>query len=92
VRAIADTNGTLFTAFELKRGRLLQLLGPSAWWAGLRALGKGNFVGRPTGNETQMPGAFLVHNRQIVYEHRANSAGEHPDLGEILTRIEHQVS
>jgi hypothetical protein len=83
VRAISDANGDLFAAFDLKKGRLAQLLGPSAWWAGLRALRKGNFVGKPTGNETQMPGAFLVHNRTILYAHRANNAGDHPDLARV---------
>ena len=43
----------------------------------------GNFVGKPTGNETQMPGAFLVHNRTILYAHRANNAGDHPDLARV---------
>ena len=37
VRAISDANGDLFAAFDLKKGRLAQLLGPSAWRAGLRA-------------------------------------------------------
>ena len=85
-RVITDPNGDLFAAFGLKRGGLLDLVGPRAFWAALRALRKGNFVGRPTGNETQMPGAFLVRGRTILYEHRARNAGDHPDLVEIATR------
>lgn len=82
-RAISDPDGDLFAAFGLQRGRLLELLGPRALWAALRALIGGNFVGRPTGNETQMPGAFLVRGRQILLAHRARHAGHHPDLDRI---------
>jgi hypothetical protein len=87
-RAIADPDGTLFGAFGLQRGTLGQLLGPAVWWRGLRAMLKGNFVGRPTGNETQMPGAFLVRGREILWQHRARHAGDHPDLGAMLRALD----
>lgn len=79
-RAIADPDGRLFAAFGLQKGSLWQLLGPAVWWRGLVALFKGNFVGRPTGNETQMPGAFVVRGREVLFSHRADHAGDHPDF------------
>lgn len=79
-RVIADPDGELFRGFGLERGSFLQLLGPRVWWRGLVALFKGNFVGLPTGNETQMPGAFVVRGQQIVWAHRARHAGDHPDF------------
>ncbi|MFT4514418.1 MAG: hypothetical protein ACI91B_003127 [Planctomycetota bacterium] len=78
--AISDADGVLFEAFGLRRGTLTQLLGPRAIWRALVALLKGNFVGKPTGNEAQMPGAFLVRQREVLWEHRAGHAGEQPDL------------
>ena len=87
-RAIADANGSLFEAFGLNRGTMLQLLGPRALWRGLVALLKGNFVGRPTGNETQMPGAFLTRERDILWEHRARHAGDQPDLDEMMKSLD----
>ncbi|MFT7535467.1 MAG: hypothetical protein ACI85K_001420 [Hyphomicrobiaceae bacterium] len=86
-RAISDPDGVLFQAFGLRRGTLLQLLGPRAVWRGLVAMLKGNFIGKPTGSETQMPGAFLVRNREILWEHRAQHAGEHPDLDAVVRAL-----
>ena len=39
----------------LDRGSVLQLFGPRVLWRSLGALFKGNFLGRPSGHETQMP-------------------------------------
>jgi len=87
-RAIADPDGSLFSAFGLERGTLKQLLGPAVWGRGLRAMLKGNFVGKPTGNERQMPGAFLVRGRAIRWQHRARHAGDHPDLAAVLRALD----
>lgn len=86
--AIADTDGSLFAAFDLQRGSLIQLLGPAVWWRGLVALFKGNFVGKPTGNETQMPGAFLVEGQKVLWKHRAKHAGDHPELHAVLQALD----
>lgn len=91
-RAIADSAGSLFRAFGLQRGTLMQLLGPAVWWSALRAVFRGNFVGKPTGNEAQMPGAFLVRGRKIVWQHRARHAGDHPDLGAMLRALDPERS
>lgn len=82
-RAVADPEGALFAAFGLGRGSLLQLMGPAVWWRGLRAMWKGNTLGRPAGDIWQLPGAFLVNGRQILWQHRARNAGDHPDLKEV---------
>ena len=79
-RAIADPEGTVFNAFALTQGSMMQLLGPGTWWRGLRALLKGNSVGIPAGNERQMPGAFLVQGRKVRWLHRARHSADHPDL------------
>ena len=77
----------MFAAFGLQRGTLMQLIGPTVWWRGLVALLKGNFVGKPSGNETQMPGAFLVKGRSIVWQHRARHAGDHPKLAAAMAAL-----
>ncbi|MCA8948230.1 MAG: AhpC/TSA family protein [Planctomycetes bacterium] len=83
-RAIADPEGVLFAGLGLRRGTLRQVLGPKVLWRSFVALLKGNFVGRPTGNETQLPGAFLVRGQEIRFAHRARHAGDHPELDAIL--------
>lgn len=87
-RAIADPEGTLFAAFALRSGSLLQILGPTVWWRGLRALLKGNSIGMPTGNERQMPGAFLVHDRKVLWLHRARHSADHPNLDDVTSAMQ----
>ena len=87
VQAIADQDGQLFAAFGLGRGSLMQLVGPAVWWRALVALLKGNFVGKPSGNETQMPGAFLVNGKSVTWQHVAGNAGDHPKIAAIMDSL-----
>ena len=89
-RAISDTGGVLFDAFGLRRGTLTQLLGPRAIWRALGAMLKGHFVGKPTGNETQLSGVFLVRHREVLWEHRARHAGDQPDLDAAMRTLNPQ--
>ena len=91
-RAISDTDGILFDAFGLRRGTLVELVGPRAIWRAICSMFKGHFVGKPTGNETQMPGAFLVHQREILWEHRARHAGHQPDLDTAIRTLKSRLS
>ena len=86
-RAIADTDGSLFAAFDLRNGTWLQLLGPAVWWRGLIAMLKGNFVGKASGSVTQMPGAFLVQGRKVLWHYRARHSGDHPKLAAVLQAL-----
>ena len=83
VPVISDSEGQLFDGFGLGRGRLGQLLGPRVWWRGLRSVLKGHFVGLPAGDPLRMPGAFLLHGRDVAWEFRARHAGDLPNLAEI---------
>ncbi len=86
-QAIADQDGHLFAAFGLGPGKLLQLVGPAVWWRALVALVKGNFVGKPSGNETQMPGAFLVNGQSVKWQYVAGHAGDHPKVSAIMDSL-----
>lgn len=79
VPAIADPELRLYAAFGLKRGTLMQVVGPRAILAGGRALLKGNLPGKPSGDVMAMPGAFLIKGDQIVWSHDARHSGENPD-------------
>ncbi len=83
-RAIADPEGELFAAFALPLGSLMQILGPATWWRGLRALLRGNSIGMPAGNERQMPGAFLVQGRKVLWHHHARHSADHPNLDNMM--------
>jgi hypothetical protein len=77
--AIADPERALYAAFGRRRARLTELISPRIVVRGLRALLRGNSVGRPTGDVRMMPGLFLVHDGAIVREHRFRDAGDNPE-------------
>jgi hypothetical protein len=76
VASIADPKHALYTAFGLGRGTLLQVLGPRVWLAGLRAVGRGNGVGRVKGDPLLMSGAFLVRAGFVVWGHHSAHSGD----------------
>ncbi|MBL8899814.1 MAG: AhpC/TSA family protein [Planctomycetes bacterium] len=86
-RAIADPAQRFYAAFELGHGSAGKYLGPGVWAAGLRALLKGNGVGRPVGDPLTLPGLFLVHDRQLVAAHEFRHAGDHPDWRAVSARL-----
>ncbi len=70
----------LHGAFGLAEGSLGQILGPRVFLAGLRALIRGNGVGKPRGNVRSLPGYALVRDGRIVKHHVSRHAADRPDL------------
>lgn len=75
---VSDPNQQLYRAFELGRGSFLQLIGPRVWFQGLRAIFKGNTIGKLQGDGFQMPGVFIVHKGHIVQQFKHSTAGDRP--------------
>ena len=74
---ISNPNADLYRAFDLKRGRLSQLLGPRVWWRGFQsAILKGNGTGSIVGDGFQLGGAFLVENGRITKSLPAKDAAD----------------
>lgn len=86
--AIADRDGDLFRAFGLGKGTFSQLVGLRAIGRAFVAMFKGHFIGKPTGNETQMPGAFLLRDHKVLWAHRATHTGDHPDIAAMLQALD----
>jgi hypothetical protein len=83
-RAVADPDKVLYAAFGLERGSGGQLMSPSVFGAGLRALLKGNGIGLPVGDVMQLSGEFVVANGRIAWAHRAADVGDHPSLDDVV--------
>lgn len=82
VSRISDPAQRLYQEFDLPNGTMGQLLGPSNWLRGARALFlRGHRVGLPSANPRRMPGAFVVHRGEIVRAHRHRFSGDQPDYG-----------
>lgn len=84
---ICDPELSFYDAFGVGRGSLGQILGPGVWPAGVRAMLKGHFVGRPVGDPWIMPGFLLVIDRRIVWRHRFHHSGDHPDYRQVATSV-----
>jgi hypothetical protein len=84
-RAIADPDRALHGAFGLVEGTIGQILGPRALLAGVRAVLKGNGVGKPRGSVRALPGAFLVRDGEVVRRHVASHAGDRPDWNRFVS-------
>ena len=78
-RAVSDPEHFFFDAFGARRGSWWQLLGPRVWVAALRALFKGNSIGRPVGDPRRMPALVLVRDEKVVWQHEFRHAGDLPD-------------
>lgn len=87
VSRFSDPDRKLYAAFGLQRGKLSQLFGPSVVWRGIAATLRGHSVGKLTGDGFQMPGAFIVHNRDIIRAFRHKSAGDRPQYNDLACGI-----
>ncbi|HTI52262.1 MAG TPA: SelL-related redox protein [Planctomycetaceae bacterium] len=85
VPRISDPERRLYQAFALKRGGMMQVAGPAVWFSGLKALAGGNLPGIPSSDVFQLPGAFLVHDGEIVRAFRAETSADRPDYCELAT-------
>lgn len=80
VPRISDPDRTLYRAFGLTRGGLVNLFGPKVWWRGVEAgLFGGHGIGMLEGDGFQMPGVFLLFHGEIIRGYRHQSAADRPD-------------
>jgi AhpC/TSA family len=81
IARVSDPSKALYGAFELRRGTFGQLYGIDTWVEGMRAgLLEGHSVGSEVGDNTQMPGVFLVHKGEIIRAFRHATASTRADF------------
>ncbi len=78
VPAIADPAAALYRGFAVERGNVAQMFGPRSTACAVRALVKGNGVGRKVGDGWTLPTMLLFDDDgRVVWEHRGRHAGDH---------------
>jgi hypothetical protein len=82
-RAIADPRLELYDVMGIRRGGLMDALGPRVFAARSRARDKGFENGPISGDIWRMPGLIAVRQEKIVWSHRAAHAADHPDFSRI---------
>ena len=71
----SDPDRGLYGDFDLKPGSLWQVLGPKVWWRGFQAaILHRHGAGAIAGDALQLPGAFVIHNGQIVRSYRHHTS------------------
>ncbi len=85
VPAVSDPGRRLYLALGLKRGTVVQLMGPRVWARGARAFFAGHSAGKIQGDVTQMPGAFLIHQGSVVRRFVHQDASDKPDYVGLAT-------
>ena len=85
VARISDPSCDLYRAFGLGRGSAAQLVGPGVLARGVTALFGGHGIGLPVGDPLQMPGVFLLHDGDVVREHRHDTVADVPDYERLAT-------
>lgn len=79
-KAISDPDLFFYTEFGIPAAGLLEVAGPRALLAGMRATVKGNLHSWPKGNIWQMPGFFIVSGDKIFWSHHCRHAGDRPPI------------
>lgn len=86
--AVEDSALAFYRALGLGHGTAGELFGLRAVGAGLRALAKGNFVGRWVGDVKVMPGVFgVAGDGRVLWSHGAAHAGDHPDFATLPAKL-----
>lgn len=79
IPAVEDPQCSLYKGLGLRRGRLMQLIGPRVLWAWLKSTVAGHLPGKIKGDPLQLPGAFLLHHGQVLKGHTYRDASDRPD-------------
>lgn len=83
ISRVSDPSCSLYHAFSLPRGRLVNLFGPKVMLRAIPALMSGNSFGMINGDGYQMPGVFLIRNSEVVSEYRHQTAADRPEYSKL---------
>jgi hypothetical protein len=86
-RAVSDAPKVFYTAMGLRRATFNQMFGIQVWTCRMRAMSKGNFIGKAVGDPWIMPGVFLVQGPEVIWSHQFKHQGDHPDWSKIPDRV-----
>jgi hypothetical protein len=84
---LVDRRRETHRAFELQRGKLLEVVGPKQVLRGIKSLATGNSQGRPAPKQDvlQLGGALVVdRGGDILYTHRAQGSDDNASPDELL--------
>jgi peroxiredoxin len=85
VECLANKTKQAYTAYGLRRGGLLELVGPEVILASAQTVARGIVQGDATGDPTMLGGVFIIDRQGVIrYARYDRYAGDHPGFAEIL--------
>ncbi len=86
VQSFSDPNRKLYELFQVKKGNLSEIMGPSIWWSGFKTtILSGNLPGIP-GKDIQQLGAALILDKEIIVaSHFSQNSADLPDWNQLLS-------
>jgi hypothetical protein len=90
-RAVADPELEFYERFDIRRGGLIDALGPKVLHARARAREKGLTNGPASGDIWRMPGLFAIRDERIIWAYEAGHAADHPDFHRIPEFIDEAI-
>ena len=86
---LGDKELASYRAYGLTHGIGNGITDPGAYKAFFRAIGRGNFPGKPDGDSLQNPGTFLISTEgRVLRQQIGRNAGDFPSATEILGWID----
>ncbi|MCB0286452.1 MAG: hypothetical protein KDE57_07350 [Calditrichaeota bacterium] len=82
-RAVSDIPLHFYHGFGIKRGGIMEIFSPMSVACSIRATAKGHTIGKPVGDPMVMPGLFLVKGESVLWTHKFNHIGDHPDFAKV---------
>src|SRR5690606_3693019 len=83
-----DPSRRTYEALGAKRGSPWFMFDPRLWMNTLRAFRRGARQGRRQGDAGQLGGVWVARpGGEVVFEHRSEVAGDHPDNDQILAAL-----
>lgn len=86
VDRLSDSKQSVYKAFGLRRGRILDLFGPKVWWRGFQAgVLDRHGIGARHGDGFQMPGVFIIFHGEVLRSYIHQSAADRPDYVQLAS-------
>ena len=87
-RLLVDHTKETYRLLDMKRGNLLDVVGPSVLWRGLKGVASGHGVAPAKQDPMQMGGvAVIAPGGEIRYLHRSDKASDNIPVDELLEHL-----
>lgn len=88
ITCVCDPAKASYAAYGLRQGSFMEVMGPEAIAAGMRATLQGHVQGRTAGDPAMMPGTFAISQDGLIQAtHYARHSGDQPDLPAMLSAL-----